>query len=356
MPQGNGRNGGNVKQVVLDLAPKARHDLNTPDDRGDMSEPKAKSCCAPARSGEAPSAPAPAAPAPVTGTGTGGDGDGRSTALTVPGGSALVGTARPGLPMDGESPPRRKKLRPFLMDATTVTNARFARFVADTGYVTEAERFGNSFVFFSFLPPDAPPTRGVVGSEWWRMVDGASWRMPHGPDRPDAYHDDHPVVQVSWNDAVAFAQWAGGRLPTEAEWEHAARGGLGDVRFPWGDEEPDDTGFLPCNIWQGSFPHRNSAADGYLATAPARSFAPNGYGLYNMVGNVWEWTAEPFRVKSLKRSSQAAHRGKEGFKLQKGGSFLCHISYCYRYRIAARHGNAPDSATPHQGFRLVYDM
>lgn len=306
-----------------------------------------RSCCAPARDGTP--APAPAI--------TRGHGDnGKAEAVPIPGGTGLIGTHRPGLPMDGESPLRRKRIKPFAIDATTVTNARFARFVAETGYVTEAERFGNSFVFFSFLPPHAPPTQGVVGTEWWRMVDGATWRLPHGPDVPEAYHGDHPVVQVSWSDAQAFATWAGGRLPTEAEWEHAARGGLGDARFPWGDKEPDDTGFLPCNIWQGSFPHRNTGADGHVTTAPARSFQPNGYGLYNMVGNVWEWTAEPFRVKSLKKAAQVAHRGKEGYKLQKGGSFLCHISYCYRYRIAARHGNAPDTATPHQGFRLVYDL
>jgi len=312
-----------------------------------MTHPDAsKSCCAPARDGPATTAPA------LT---PGSSDPGRARAILIPGGTALVGTNRPGLPMDGESPLCTKRLTPYRIDATTVTNARFARFVAETGYVTEAERFGNSFVFRSFLPKDAPPTQGVIGTDWWRMVDGANWRLPHGPLVPEAYHDDHPVVQISWTDATAFATWAGGRLPTEAEWEHAARGGQGDVRFPWGDTDPDDTAFLPCNIWQGRFPHHNTAADGFIATAPARSYAPNGYGLYNMVGNVWEWTSEPFRVKSLKKATQAAHRGKAGYKLQKGGSFLCHISYCYRYRIAARHGNALDTATPHQGLRLAYE-
>ncbi len=308
-----------------------------------------KSCCTPNRSG----GPLPAPDAISVPTK---NDPGRDESIAIPGGTALVGTNRPAIPVDAEGPLRKKKVKPFRIDATTVTNERFARFVTETGHVTEAERFGNSFVFHGFLPPDAPPTQAVAGTEWWRMVEGANWRLPHGPHVPDAYQEDHPAVQISWNDATAFAAWAGGRLPTEAEWEHAARGGLGDVRFSWGDQEPDETGFLPCNIWQGRFPNQNTGADGYLGTAPARSFAPNGYGLYNMVGNVWEWTSEPFRVRSLKKATQRAHMGKEGYKLQKGGSFLCHISYCYRYRIAARHGNAPDTGTPHQGFRLVYDM
>ena len=137
--------------------------------------------------------------------------------------------------------------------------------------------------------------------------------------------------------------------------EHAARGGLRDVRYPWGDQEPDDVDFFPCNIWQGSFPDNNLGLDGYKATAPAASFEPNGFGLYNMVGNVWEWTSNPYTVVSQKRVVKERLKGMKGYKLSKGGSFLCHSSYCHRYRIAARMGNSPDSTTAHQGMRLVFD-
>ncbi|MEL7115267.1 MAG: formylglycine-generating enzyme family protein [Pseudomonadota bacterium] len=274
----------------------------------------------------------------------------------MPGGIALVGTANPILDVDGEGPLKRKKLKPFRMDQTTVTNARFQTFVEATGYVTDAERLGDSFVFVSFLPKDAPPSRAVAEAPWWRMVPGAHWKQIFGPGRDAELEPDHPVVHVTWNDAVAFAKWAGGRLPTEAEWEHAARGGLGDVPFPWGETPPNDHDHFPCNIWQGRFPTVNTEADGYDGTAPAKSFEPNGYGLYNMVGNVWEWTSDLFKVRSLKKASVAAHAGKSKFRLNKGGSFLCHASYCYRYRIAARSGSSVDSSTSHQGFRLVYDL
>lgn len=280
----------------------------------------------------------------------------RSRTVTIPAGDALLGTDRPFIAVDGEGPLRRRRIRSFRMDETAVTQGQFAAFVAATGYQTDAERLGDSFVFEAFLPPDAPPSRAVAEAPWWRVIPGANWRHVFGPDRPSRAAPDDPVVHVTWNDATAYAAWAGGRLPTEREWEHAARGGLGDVKYPWGDQDPDERGFFPCNIWQGIFPRQDTGADGYVGCAPARSFAPNGYGLYNMVGNVWEWTSAPFKVRSLKRATQAAHQGKAGYKLNKGGSFLCHASYCFRYRIAARSGSTPDSSTSHQGFRLVYDL
>ncbi|OSP54794.1 formylglycine-generating enzyme family protein [Pseudoruegeria sp. SK021] len=313
-----------------------------------MNPPK-QSCCTPALRQDSP---APAIPAPVRAS------EPRlpDNVIAVPGGRTLLGTQQEVIPDDGESPLRPVTVAPFRMSATTVTNAEFAQFVDATGYVTEAERFGWSFVFWLNLADKTTATQGVAGIEWWRKVDGANWRDISGPGTQSAEcHPDHPVVQVSWNDARAYAAWVGGRLPTEVEWEHAARGGRGDVRYPWGDTPPEDTGFLPCNIWQGRFPDANTGADGYVTTAPAQSFAPNEFGFYNMVGNVWEWTAEPYRIKSLKRAVRQRLAGMKGYKLLKGGSFLCHRSYCHRYRIAARSGNSPDSTTTHQGFRVVWD-
>ena len=273
----------------------------------------------------------------------------------IPGGQALVGTKSPIIRDDRESPLRTKKLRPFRIMQTAVTNDMFAEFVDDTGFQTEAERFGWSFVFYQNVAYEIAPSEAVQGSEWWRKIDGANWRLINGPGSEADWHADHPVVQVSWNDVRAFAKWAGGRLPSEVEWEHAARGGLGDVPFPWGEREPDDTAFQPCNIWQGRFPTSNTAKDGYAATAPVRSFAPNDYGLYNMVGNVWEWTAEPFKLRSLSKRLKHHTGNQPNTKLLKGGSFLCHKSYCFRYRIAARTGTTADTSTSHQGFRLVFD-
>ncbi len=312
-----------------------------------------KSCCAPARDGGQPPSAHLSASLPVPDT------TGPFYPLptrSIPGGRVQVGTNRPAIPIDGEGPIRRKTIKPFVITETTITNEAFAHFVLETAYVTEAERFGWSFVFFSDLPKGAAPTLGVAGTEWWRRVDGANWRQVHGPGTRGRWHPTHPVVHVSWNDARAFAQWCGGRLPSEAEWEHAARGGLTDVRFPWGDQEPDDTEFMPCNIWQGRFPDHNTAADGWSGTASAKSYAPNGYGLYNMVGNVWEWTEDAFRVKSLKKDVRQRMEAMRGHRLLKGGSYLCHRSYCYRYRIAARIGNTPDTTTAHQGFRVVWDV
>ena len=274
----------------------------------------------------------------------------------IPGGVGHIGTNQPKIPVDGENPLRTKRIKSFLMDSCTVTNARFQEFINETGYITEAERLGDSLVFHSQLAPDFPPTQGIAVAPWWRVVMGANWLQINGPKSEEAWHPEYPVVHISWRDATAFAEWAGGRLPTEAEWEHAARGGQQDVRFPWGDKEPNDKDFFPCNIWQGRFPNENTGKDGYFGVAPSESFKSNKFGLYNMVGNVWEWTSEPFKVRSLKKVSADAHGYKKGYKLLKGGSFLCHASYCYRYRIAARTGNSPDTTTTHQGFRLVYDL
>lgn len=268
----------------------------------------------------------------------------------------ILGTANPRIPNDGEETRHAKPIIPFQITTTAITNAEFEAFVNATGYVTEAEKFGWSFVFWSDVPRDITTSQGVAGIEWWRRIDGANWRDVNGPGTAETHwYSDHPVVQVSWRDADAYATWAGGRLPTEAEWEHAARGGLGDAHYPWGDGEPNDTTFQPCNIWQGDFPKSNTLADGYKTTAPARSFTPNGYGLFNCVGNVWEWTADIYRIKSLKKAAKERARTMAGYRVAKGGSFLCHKSYCWRYRIAARSGNAPDSTTPHMGFRVVFD-
>ncbi|MCY3878210.1 MAG: formylglycine-generating enzyme family protein [Rhodobacteraceae bacterium] len=276
--------------------------------------------------------------------------------MRVPGEVAFQGTDLPQIHDEGESPLRRNRLKTFRICTTTVTNRQFLNFVETTGFVTEAERIGWSFVFRSEVPECLGPTQAVAGAEWWHKIDGANWKDINGPDTMgEAWLPNHPVVHVSWNDAAAYADWAGGRLPTEREWEHAARGGCGDVRFPWGDAEPDDIGHFPCNIWQGRFPDHNTCADGWKTTAPARSFHPNGFGLYNMSGNVWEWTSDLYRVRSLKKHVRQRLARMRGFRLLKGGSFLCHRSYCYRYRIASRVGNSPDGSATHQGFRIVWD-
>jgi len=314
-----------------------------------MPGPKpVKSCCTPARQSAAVSDAPAVQPAQDTD-------QFRQHAVPIPGGAGWVGTKNPGIANDGESPLRKTKIAPFEMAPTTVTNAQFKAFVDATGYITEAERIGWSFVFWAQVPARIGATHGVLDVEWWRHVDGANWRDINGPNTAkDAWHPDHPVVQVSWNDAKTYADWVGGRLPTEAEWEHAARGGLGDVAFPWGEREPDDTTHTPCNIWQGRFPDLNTARDGYLTTAPAQHYAPNGYGLFNLMGNVWEWTADAYGIKSLKKGVRARIAHMKGYKVSKGGSFLCHKSYCYRYRIAARSGSSPDSATTHHGFRVIW--
>ena len=189
---------------------------------------------------------------------------------------------------DGEGPVHEVELGSFRIDRYTVANSEFAKFVDATGWRTDAERYGWSFVFAGLLPDNFPEARGVVGAEWWRQVFDANWRQPEGPHTNLTGRENHPAVHVSWNDASAFCRWTGTRLPTEAEWECAARGGIQGRAFPWGDElEPD--GEHRMNVFQGRFPIENTGADGFLATAPIDAYKPNGFGLYNVTGNVWEW-------------------------------------------------------------------
>ena len=242
-------------------------------------------------------------------------------------------------PEDGEGPVRARSVAAFEVGVCAVTNAQFAQFVAATGHRTVAEEEGSSFVFAGLLPDDFPPTRAVAAAPWWREVEGAAWNRPEGPQSDVAGRPDHPVVHVSWHDAAAFCAWAGGRLPTETEWEFAARGGLDGRVFPWGDElEPG--GEHRMNVWQGTFPSANDCSDGWYGTAPVDSYAPNGFGLFNTCGNVWEWTGSPVGATDPRRVSR-------------GGSYLCHASYCRRYRVAARQGLPPDSSTGNLGFRCA---
>ena len=274
--------------------------------------------------------------------------------VAIPGGHTHVGTSKSVISGDGETPKRKVKLKSYKIGATTVTNNQFAAFVRATGYVTEAERIGNAGVFRGLLRDKHIEAPSKPAFPWGAIINEASWRAPEGPKSALDGRGDHPVVQISQKDAMAYCKWAGGRLPSEAEWEYAARGALPDPRFPWGDDEPSDNKVF-CNIWQGRFPDQNTELDGYYGTAPVRSFEPNGYGLYNMVGNVWEWTSEQFRVRSLSRGAKVrnAQAAKENQIIIKGGSFLCHVSYCYRYRIVARHPLEFSSAMSNVGFRIA---
>lgn len=239
-------------------------------------------------------------------------------------------------PGDGEDPVREVSIDAFEISARAVTNTEFGEFVSATGYVTEAEKYAWSFVFGGLLPDDFPPTRGVEQAPWWRQVMGATWSAPEGPHSDISGRGNHPVVQVTWNDAQAYCSWSGTRLPTEAEWEFAARGGLSQKIFPWGDDlEPE--GEHRMNVWQGVFPNKNTLADGWLGTCPVDEYEPNGYGLYNTTGNVWEWCeGEPGEMKPTR-----------------GGSYLCHESYCRRYRVAARSIIGHDTSIGNVGFRVA---
>jgi formylglycine-generating enzyme required for sulfatase activity len=257
-----------------------------------------------------------------------------------------------GYPEDGEGPEHEVELAPFAVGVTAVTNSMFSEFITATHYVTDAERYGWSFVFAGLLPDDFPPTRGVAQTPWWRQVEGSDWRHPEGPHSSTENRLDHPVVHVSWNDALAFCDWSLTGLPTEAQWEYAARGGLAGMRYPWGNER-EPAGQHLMNVWQGTFPSDNTIDDGYLGTAPARSFPPNGFGLYNMTGNVWEWCSDWYDPDSYRSDDLRDPTGPRSgtHRVMRGGSYLCHESYCYRYRVAARSSNTPDSSAGNIGFR-----
>ncbi|SFE67163.1 Formylglycine-generating enzyme, required for sulfatase activity, contains SUMF1/FGE domain [Paenibacillus algorifonticola] len=279
--------------------------------------------------------------------------------ILLSGGTFRMGTDDlEGFPSDGEGPVREVELSPFYIDAHAVSNQAFKQFVDDTGYVTESEQYGWSYVFHLFVSEACARTvtRSVQRTPWWWVVDGADWKHPDGPDSSIEDRMDHPVVQVSFNDALAYCKWSGNRLPTEAEWEYAARGGLDQKRYPWGDELKPD-GQYRCNIWQGKFPTMNTNMDGYAGTAPVDAYLPNGYGLYNVVGNVWEFCADWFSVDYHQSASPLNPQGPPGgqSKVMKGGSYLCHRSYCNRYRVAARSSNTPDSASGNMGFRCARD-
>lgn len=256
---------------------------------------------------------------------------------------------------DGETPQHPVALEAFSIDATTVTNDAFAQFVEATGYRTDAETFGFSAVFHLALRAPAEDVMGPVPqTPWWLGVRGADWRHPGGRDSSSRKLGDHPVVHVSWNDAVAYCDWAGRRLPTEAEWEYAARGGIPLAKYPWGDAEVDNGGWR-ANIWQGEFPSTNTVDDGWLTTAPVRTYSPNGYGLWQPIGNVWEWCQDWFDPLYYRRAPLEAPAGpaRGTAKVLRGGSYLCHISYCNRYRNSARSMNTPDSSMGNAGFRTV---
>jgi formylglycine-generating enzyme required for sulfatase activity len=278
--------------------------------------------------------------------------------VTLPGARFLMGTNYIGsYPLDGEGPVRPVDLSPFEIDVYPVTNGDFSAFVAETGFQTDAEKFGWSFVFWAHIPEDMFDDlvdETVPAAPWWCKISGAYWRAPEGPGSSIDDRIDHPVVHISWNDAHSYAEWAGKRLPTEAQWEYAARGGLVQKLYPWGNDLTPDGRHL-SNIWQGDFPILDSGEDGFTGTCPVNHFPPNAYGLYSITGNTWEWCSDWFDTRfQLDSVPQDPGGPPEGYaKVMKGGSFLCHESYCNRYRVGARTQSTPDSSTSHVGFRCV---
>lgn len=311
-------------------------------------------------------------------------GEKREGMVWVPGGEFMMGSddeeAR-----DDEKPPHRVAVSGFWMDEHEVTNAQFKEFVEATGYVTTAEIAPDWEEIKKQLPPGTPKPHDsilVPGSlvfsppdhpvplnsshQWWAWVRGADWKHPKGPGSNINGMDDHPVVQVSWFDAMAYANWANKRLPTEAEWEWAARGGLENKPFPWGNEKIDE-GTPKANTWQGSFPNYNAETDGFYGVASVKSFKPNSYKLYDMAGNVWEWCldwyhhdyysmlAQEESVVNPKGPNTSWDPMEPGLpkKVVRGGSFLCNASYCSGYRVSARMKTSPDTGLSHTGFRCV---
>ena len=305
-----------------------------------------KGCCVPQREGAAAATAVPLAGEPRQLTDW----------VELPGGRFTMGSdAREGFAEDGEGPAREVTVSAFRIARTAVTNRQFREFVRATRYITEAEQAGSSFVFWLQVEPERRRAIRQVSRElpWWLPVEGACWQRPAGAGSGTHDRLDHPVVHIAWNDAAAYCAWAGARLPTEAEWEYAARGGLAQRRYPWGDE------FAPggeprCNTWQGSFP--SQPAPGWQpGTMPADAFAPNGFGLHNMAGNAWEWCADWFspdyhRTTGARDPLQERATGRRSLR---GGSFLCHESYCNRYRVAARGSNTPGSSASNLGFRVA---
>ncbi|MGC4112170.1 MAG: formylglycine-generating enzyme family protein [Nocardioides sp.] len=275
----------------------------------------------------------------------------------VPAGRFTMGTDDPrGYPADGEGPPHPVELPAYRIGRHTVTNDEFAAFVEDTGHRTTAEELGTSFVFVGLLPGGFAPTRGVASAPWWREVAGATWRAPEGPGSTVVDRADHPAVHVSWYDAVAYCAWAGHRLPTEAEWERGARGPEDGHHYPWGDER-EPGGEHRMNVFQGEFPRHDTGADGWVGTCPVGSYPANAFGLHETTGNVWEWCADWYAADYYLRSAVTSPLGPDTgtTRVLRGGSYLCHDSYCWRYRVDSRNANTPDSTAGNVGFRVAAD-
>lgn len=305
--------------------------------------------------------------------------------VLIPGGVFSMGGDGDG--WKDEFPKHKVEIDSFWMDINEVTNNQFLEFVNSTGYITTAERNIDWNQIKKDLPPNTPkpddsylvpsslvffPTSGAVNlndvSQWWKFINGANWRQPQGPGSNIDGKGNHPVVHVSWYDAIAYCEWAGSRLPTEAEWEYASRGGIIDATFSWGNEDLDE-GKLKANTWNGNFPYYNSKNDGFIYTADVRSFEPNGYGLFDMSGNVWEWCSDWYDENYYYSVSEILSINPQGppksydsnepyaqKKVSRGGSFLCHKSYCTGYRNSMRMKSTPDTSSMHTGFRTVRSL